>query len=104
VVLEDDRGQKQEVSLRLSYFVNAGQDEDLDFTRSLLPLYYPHLAAALARPLVLRPYVRLSAAEVVAFDQLVRVWVEEEQAWFFVNKVDAWEETQPSTAVELIRL
>jgi hypothetical protein len=104
VVLEDDRGQKQEVSLRLSYFVNAGQPEDLDFTRSLLPRYYPHLATALARPLVLRPYVRLSAAEVVAFDQLVRVWVEDEQAWFFVNKVDAWEENQPSTAVELIRL
>jgi hypothetical protein len=104
VVLEDDRGQKQEVSMRLSYFVNAGQDEDLDFTRSLLPRYYPHLAAALARPLVLRPYVRLNAAEVVAFDQLVRVWVDEEQAWFFVNKVDAWEEDQASTAVELIRL
>jgi hypothetical protein len=104
VVLEDDLGQKQEVSLRLSYFVNAGQPEDLDFTRSLLPRYYPHLAAALARPLVLRPYVRLSAAEVVAFDQLVRVWVQEEQAWFFVNKVDAWEEDQASTAVELIRL
>jgi hypothetical protein len=60
--------------------LSAGQAEDLDFTRSLLPRYYPHLAAALAQPLVLRPYVRLSAAEVVAFDQLVRVWVEEEQA------------------------
>jgi hypothetical protein len=104
VVLEDDLGQKQEVSLRLSYFVDAGQDEDLDFTRSLLPRYYPHLAAALARPLVLRPYVRLSAAEVVAFDQLVRVWLQDEQAWFFVNKVDGWEEDQASTAVELIRL
>jgi hypothetical protein len=40
----------------------------------------------------------------VAFDQLVRVWVEEEQAWFFVNKLDAWEEDQMSTATELIRI
>jgi hypothetical protein len=104
VVLEDDLGKKQEVSMRLSYFVNAGQEEDFDFTRSLLPRYYPHLAAALARPLVLRPYVRLSAAELVAFDQLQRVWLQEEQAWFFVNKVDSWEEDQASTAVELIRL
>jgi hypothetical protein len=104
VVLKDDLGQKQEVSMHLSYFVSAGQDEDLDFTRSLLPRYYPHLAAAMVRPLVLRPYVRLNAAEVVAFDQLQRVWLQDEQAWFFVNKVDSWEEDAPSTAVELIRL
>ena len=50
VLLEDDLGQKQEASMRLSYFVNAGQVENLDFTRSLLPLYYPNLSAALVRP------------------------------------------------------
>jgi hypothetical protein len=70
VLLEDDAGIKQEVSMRQAYFVLRSQEEDLDFTRSLLPSYYPHLAAALVRPLVLRPYVRLTAAELVAFDQL----------------------------------
>jgi hypothetical protein len=104
VLLEDDLGNKQEVSMRLSYFVLRSQDEDLDFTRSLLPRYYPHLAAALVRPLVLRPYVRLTAAELVAFDQLQIIWLNEEQAWFFVNKIDSWEEDQISTPVELIRL
>jgi hypothetical protein len=104
VLLEDDLGQKQEVSMRLSYFVNAGQSEDLDFTRSLLPLYYPHLAAALARPLVLRPSVQMSAAELVVFDQLQRVWLQDEQAWFYVNKVDGWEDGAASTTAELIRL
>jgi hypothetical protein len=104
VQLVDDVGATQQVAMRLSYFVDVNQPEDFDFTRSLLPLYYPHLAAALARPLVLRPYVYLSAADVVAFDQLVPVWLDDEQAWFFVNKVDAWEDSQPSTAVELIRL
>jgi hypothetical protein len=104
VQLVDDHGTTQQVSLRLSYFVSVNQPEDLDFTRSLLPLYYPHLAAALVRPLVLRPYVYLSAADVVAFDQLMPVWLNDESAFFFVNKVDAWEDGQPSTAVELIRL
>jgi hypothetical protein len=42
--------------------------------------------------LVLQPYVRLSAAEVVAFDQLVPVFMEAEQAWFYVNKVDGWQD------------
>ncbi|MGI4862600.1 MAG: hypothetical protein ACRYFZ_01665 [Janthinobacterium lividum] len=46
----------------------------------------------------------LSAADVVAFDQLVPVWLADEPAWLFVNKVDSWEESQPNTAVELIRL
>jgi hypothetical protein len=104
VLLEDDEGHQQEVSMRLSYFVDQAQREDLDFSRSLLPLYYPHLAAALARPLVLRPYVRLSAAEVVDFDQLQAVWLDDEQAWFYVNKVDSWEDGQPSTPVELVRI
>jgi hypothetical protein len=104
VLLEDDAGDKQVVPLRLSYFVSRAQPEDLDFTRSLLPRYYPHLAAALLRPLVLRPSVYLSAAEMVAFDQLVPVWLEDEQAWFYVNKIDGWEDAEPSTPVELIRL
>ena len=104
VLLEDDEGHRQEVSMRLSYFVDRAQREDLDFSRCLLPLYYPHLAAALARPLVLRPWVRLSAAEVVDFDPLQAVWLEDEQAWFYVNKVDGWEDGQPSVPVELVRV
>jgi hypothetical protein len=89
--------------MRLSYFVSAGQSEDLNFARSILPLYYPHLAAALVRPLVLRPYVRMAAAELIAFDQLTLVWLEQEAAFFWVNKV-VWEDGQPSAEVELIRV
>ncbi|MGI4822677.1 MAG: hypothetical protein ACRYFV_15820 [Janthinobacterium lividum] len=82
VVLEDDAGNKQEVTMRQSYFLLRSQEEYLDFMRSLLPRYYPHLAAALVRPLVLRPYMRLTAAELVTFDQLQIIWLNEEQAWF----------------------
>jgi hypothetical protein len=61
--------------------VLRSQDENLDFARcSLLPRYYPHLAVAQVRPLVSRPYVRLTAAEVVAFDQLRLTWLDDEQA------------------------
>ena len=64
----------------------------------------PSSAAALRRPLVLRPYVYVTAAEVVAFDQLRLVWLEDEGSFSWVNKVDGWEEGQPSTAVELVRV
>lgn len=104
MLLEDDNGNQQQVAMRLSHFVDRTQPKDLDFSLCLLPRYYPHLAAALVRPLVLRPYVRLSAAELVAFDQLRAVWLDDEQAFFFVNKLDGWEDEQPSTAVELVRL
>ena len=104
VKLDDGHGNTQVVTMRLSYFVLGSQAEDFDFSRSLLPLYYPHLAAALARPLVLRPSVRLSAAEVVSFDQLVPVWLSDEQSFFYVNKIDGWEDLAASTPVELIRL
>jgi hypothetical protein len=32
------------------------------------------------------------------------VWLQDEQAWFFVNKVDGWEEDAASIPVELIWL
>jgi hypothetical protein len=48
--------------------------------------------------------VYLRAAEVVAFDQLVPVWLEDEQAWFYVNKIDGWEDAEASTPLKLIRI
>jgi len=76
----------------------------LDFASVLLPTYYPHLAAVLRRPLVLTPSVRLRAVEVVSFDQLQPVWLESEGAWFYCNKINQFEDDQPSTEVELLRL
>jgi hypothetical protein len=76
--------------------VLRSKDEDLDFTRSLLPTYYPNLASALVRPLVLRPYVRLTAAELVAIDQLRLTWLEDEQAYFLFIKLIAGKRTRPA--------
>ncbi|WP_055562648.1 hypothetical protein [Hymenobacter sp. AT01-02] len=76
----------------------------LDFQRELLPTYYTHLAAVYARPLLYKPSVRLSALEVTGFDQLQPVWLEKEGAFFYANKLNSWEEDQPSTATELLRL
>ncbi|UOR06245.1 hypothetical protein MUN82_03915 [Hymenobacter aerilatus] len=76
----------------------------LDFASVLLPTFYPHLAAVLRRPLALTLSVRLSAAEVVAFEQLQPVWLEEEGSFFYVNKVAQWEADQPSSEAELLRL
>lgn len=103
VLLEDDAGNKQQVNMRLSYFVDRGQLEDLDFTRSLLPLYYPHLAAALVRPLIIYPHVRITAAEMVAFSQSKLIWIESESAFFWANRL-TWEDGFPSHEVELIRV
>ncbi len=76
----------------------------LDFAADLLPTYYDHLRAAYDRPLVLRPLVRLTGAEVAGFDQLRPVWLSTEGSFFYCNKIDAWEHDAPSTRVELLRL
>lgn len=86
------------VSPRISTF--AG----LDFAADLLPTWYGHLRAVYARPLLLRPSVRLSIADVTDFDQLRPVWLEQEGAHFYCNKLDFWEEGDASTPVELLRL
>ncbi|MCB2408064.1 hypothetical protein [Hymenobacter lucidus] len=76
----------------------------LSFATDILPAYYQHLRAVYARPLVLKPSVRLSALAVLGFDQLVPVWLEKEGAHFYCNKIDNWEEADASTPVELLRL
>ncbi|RFP65929.1 hypothetical protein D0N36_06915 [Hymenobacter lapidiphilus] len=97
VLLTDDTGSST-VIFPISDF--AG----LDFAVDLLPAYYTHLRAAYARPLVLRPLVRLNGAEVAAFDQLRPVWLEREGSYFYCNKIDGWEADAASTRVELLRL
>jgi hypothetical protein len=42
VVLEDDAGTKQEVTMRYSYFMSRNQEKDLQFTCSLLSCYFPY--------------------------------------------------------------
>jgi hypothetical protein len=99
VVLEDDAATKQEVIMRQSYFVLYSQKKDLNFTPSLLPRSNPPRVRALGRVVALRPYVRLTATELVAFDQLRLTWLKDEQAWIFINKIDSWKEGAASTAV-----
>ncbi|TGE29730.1 hypothetical protein [Hymenobacter metallicola] len=76
----------------------------LDFAADLLPSYYQHLRAVYARPLILKPSVRLSAQQVMDFSQLQPVWLETEGSYFYCNKIDNWEEADASTPVELLRL
>ena len=102
LLVDDGYGNDSLVPFFISEFATPAGD-DLDFARTLLPTYYPHLAAVLRRPLLLRLNVRLSAAEFVAFSQLVPVWLEREGHAFYVNKIEQFEADAPSTAVELLR-
>ncbi|MCA8830286.1 hypothetical protein [Hymenobacter pini] len=98
VLLTDSTAAGTAISPRISTFLG------LNFTTDLLPAWYGHLRAVYARPLLLRPSVRLSVAEVTDFDQLQPVWLETEGSYFYCNKIDQWEEGQPSTRVDLLRL
>jgi len=99
VDLTDGTATRDDVALPVATFTG------LDFASVLLPTYYPHLASVLRRPLALTLSVRLSAAEVVAFDQTAMpVWLEGEGSFFWVNKISQFEADQPSCEVELLRL
>lgn len=88
----------------ISIFADQDEAQDLDFTRSILPRYYPHLAAVLRRPLKLEPSVRLREDEFSAFDYLQPIWLESEGHYFWVNKIVEWGKEEPLTKVELLRL
>lgn len=104
VTLSDNAGATQTVEAVLSYFASSSEAEDLTFTRTLGPMYYAVLAAALRAPRLLSLAVRLTLPEVAAFSQGQAVWLEAEGHYFYVNKLSQYEPQQPSTAAELIRL
>ena len=91
------------VVMRLASFVEAA-GPDLDFARTLLPAYYPHLSSVLRRPLQVRPFVRLTAADVAGYDQLLPVWLEEYGAFFWSNRIEGYRPDAPAVAVILLRM
>jgi hypothetical protein len=65
--------------------------------------YYTALQKILQNTKVLVRYFLLTPRDIAEINLLIPVYLQQHNAWFYINKIDSWRKGQP-TKVELVRL
>jgi len=65
--------------------------------------YYPELEKILTQTKKVVRYVLLTPRDILELDLLIPVYIQQDSAYYYINKIDAWRKGQP-TKVELVKL
>jgi hypothetical protein len=65
--------------------------------------YYTELEQILTQTKKIVRYIMLTPRDILELDLLIPVYIEQDNAYYYVNKVDSWRKGQP-TKVELVKL
>jgi hypothetical protein len=65
--------------------------------------YYPELEKILKQTKKVVRYFLLNPRDILELDLLIPVYLEQDSAYYYINKIDAWRKGQP-TKVELVKL
>jgi hypothetical protein len=65
--------------------------------------YYPEMEKILTQTKKIVRYMMLTPRDILELDLLVPVYVQQDSAYYYINKIDAWRKGQP-TKIELIKL
>ena len=95
------------------YFYKPEGDYNLCFgdmpgtTATLLPglkyKYYPEFQKILTQTKKVTRYLLLTPRDILELDLLIPVYIQQDSAYYYINKIEAWRKGQP-TKVELIKL
>jgi hypothetical protein len=84
------------------YFYKPGGTYSLMFD-DLRKKYYPALEKVLQQTKKVVRYIMLTPRDILELNLLIPVYLEQDSAYYYINKIDAWRKGQP-TKVELIKL
>ena len=65
--------------------------------------YYPDFEKILTQTKKVVRYILLSSRDILELDLLIPVYIQQDSAYYYINKIDAWRKGQP-TKVELVKL
>jgi hypothetical protein len=65
--------------------------------------YYPELEKILTQTKKVVRYILLTPRDILELDLLIPVYIQQDSAYYYINKIDAWRNGQP-TKVELVKL
>ena len=83
--------------------LNAGYGQGSLLFDDLRKKYYPELEKILTQTKKVVRYILLSPRDILELDLLIPVYIQQDSAYYYINKIDAWRKGQP-TKVELIKL
>ncbi len=66
-------------------------------------LYYPEIEKILKHTKKVVRYFILSPRDILELDLLIPIYLEQDGAYYYINKIDAWQKGKP-TKVELVKL
>nr|WP_294947866.1 hypothetical protein [uncultured Mucilaginibacter sp.] len=84
------------------YFARADAVESLDW-EYLRKAYYPELEKILQQTKKVVRYFMLSPRDILELDLLIPIYLEQDSAYYYINKIDSWRKGQP-VKVELVKL
>ncbi|MDT3405111.1 hypothetical protein [Mucilaginibacter terrae] len=84
------------------YFDKPGGEHSLHFEK-LRQLYYPELEKILRETKKVVRYFLLTPRDILELDLLIPIYIQQDGAYYYINKIDIWRKGQ-STKVELIKL
>lgn len=86
-----------------AFFADTALGESLSFAYTLIPQHYEALSKALSKAKKLEVKMSLPVTEIQALDHSIPVYLDQYQAYFYVNKVNGWVKGKLAN-VELIRI
>lgn len=88
--------------ISVPYFYKTGGEHNLQW-EALRLTYYPELEKILQQTKKVVRYFMLTPRDILELDLLVPVYLEQDGAYYYINKIDSWRKGQP-VKVELVKL
>jgi hypothetical protein len=88
--------------ISVPYFYKTGGEHNLQW-EDLRLNYYPELEKILQQTKKVERYFMLSPRDILELDLLIPVYLEQDGAYYYINKIDSWRKGQP-VKVELVKL
>jgi len=85
------------------YFYRGNNSEPNLMFDNLRKKYYPELEKILTQTKKVVRYILLTPRDILELDLLIPVYIAQDSAYYYINKIDAWRKGQP-TKVELVKL
>jgi hypothetical protein len=104
VTFTDGNGNNRVINDVIStpYFYKSDGTYSLKFD-DLRKKYYPELEKILTQTKKIVRYLLLTPRDILELDLLIPVYIQQDSAYYYINKIDAWRKGQP-TKVELVKL
>jgi hypothetical protein len=88
--------------ISVPYFYKPGGEHNLQWENLRLK-YYPELEKILRQTKKVERYFMLTPRDILELDLLIPVYLEQDSAYYYINKIDSWRKGQP-VKVELVKL